>query len=477
MWFDEALDANIARLDLTQTEEGFGEPDLPPPAASTVTGGLRELLDDTRALNTAPMVHPYLMYLIQRFARGAGVLRAPSALASVLSVVAVLSTVIAGVSPPAALIAAGMMTVSASQIRYAQEVREYSLSVLLASLLVYLFLRVVAPNATRRTRSGLYLALFFSPLVQYGLVLFSAGVLTALAASSVFERGSHVKVRYLVFAAASLGAGCIATYFLTLRYQYAGPPPYLASSYYDPHTRGLVSFVISQTRALFDFLFPGQMLHVVVAAAVAAFLYARLRWRAYEPIAVLTLTSTFIVLLSAVIGVYPYGGVRQCLFLGPVVSLLCGVSLGWVVERSRRFARAATFAVLLLIIVSGVRSLASNSPYAEIEDVNSILRELKPRLGDDDRVYVYWGAVPAVNFYAGQGDTRFVHGRYHRSASPDYVPEVLAAADANARRLWLLFAHFREPDKRLMLNALASSWSMQSAVSSSGAELFVGHRR
>ena len=117
LWFDEALTANTSR------------------------GTLTHMLEETRARCSAPIVHPYILYLVQKVSSGPVAVRVPSVLASLLAMLVMLAMVRAKVSCSAALFSAAILTVSASQVRYAQEVREYSLTVLLAASLIYCFLR------------------------------------------------------------------------------------------------------------------------------------------------------------------------------------------------------------------------------------------------------------------------------------------------------------------------------------------------
>ena len=116
LWFDEAVTANISRGTVTQVLEG------------------------TR-LVSAPVVHPYILYVVQKVGKGAVAVRLPSVLASLLAVLMMLAMVRAKVSYNAALFSAAILAVSASQIRYAQEVREYSLTILWAASMIYCLLR------------------------------------------------------------------------------------------------------------------------------------------------------------------------------------------------------------------------------------------------------------------------------------------------------------------------------------------------
>ena len=67
--------------------------------------------------------------------------RAPSTFASFLAIIMMLAMIRVKVSRNAAIFAAAVLALSASQIRYAQEVREYSLAVLCASILIFALLK------------------------------------------------------------------------------------------------------------------------------------------------------------------------------------------------------------------------------------------------------------------------------------------------------------------------------------------------
>ena len=116
LWFDEAVTANVARDTLTH------------------------MIAETRGRLTSPILYPSILYLVQKVSTSAVAVRAPSVLASLLAVGLMLAMVRAKLSYSGALIAAAILAVSSSQIRYAQEVREYSLAVLWGAALAYCLL-------------------------------------------------------------------------------------------------------------------------------------------------------------------------------------------------------------------------------------------------------------------------------------------------------------------------------------------------
>ena len=156
LWLDEAIAANISRGTLGQT------------------------LILTRDLHSAPITDPLILYAIEKVNAGPLAVRIPSLVASMLAVFLMLCFVtIPSIDYKMADLAALMLSVSAAQIRYAQEVREYSLSVLYATVLLYVFLSYISKKDKPSSPIPLYIALFGAPLIQYGLVLFSFGILSS----------------------------------------------------------------------------------------------------------------------------------------------------------------------------------------------------------------------------------------------------------------------------------------------------------
>ena len=99
--------------------------------------------------------------------------------------------------PNAALFSAAILAVSASQIRYAQEVREYSLSVLCAAILIYCLLRWEAAGSRSRHPALLYALLFFAPLIQYGLVFFAFAVLSTIVLRILLTRDTRFRLSHV----------------------------------------------------------------------------------------------------------------------------------------------------------------------------------------------------------------------------------------------------------------------------------------
>jgi uncharacterized membrane protein len=416
--------------------------------------------------------------------------RLPSMLASLLAVVVMLAMVRAGVSPRAVLFAAAIMAISASQVRYAQEVREYSLAALFAGLMIYALLRWESQGKGNRPPVWLYLALFFAPLVQYGLVFLGAAVLATIALRILLTRGTAFRPWHLITGAACLAAGALVSFGFTLRYQFHPGQGqwYLAANYFDPKTTSLVHFLAANTKGLLSFLIPGQVIAVCFVLAATLFCGAQLRTRKIQTITWLALNSLAITSAASLLRLYPYGGIRQCLFLSPVIILFAGVAFAESLQRlSPSLRPPLSVAFMAVILLSGYRGLLKQWPYGEYEDTNSILRQLAKSSAPQDEIWVNHDAAEAVSFYRqseskGQGqnnDPRFVYGQFHKNPQ-EYLPELKAEIDPHEDRVWLVFSHLEQPSDRseeeLIINSLGPGWDVRRVIEPTNAALYVAHR-
>ena len=165
LWYDEAVTANAS------------------------SGTFTQALEKTR-LFSAPVIHPSILYLMEKIGKGPVAVRAPSVLASLLAVLMMLAMVRVKVSHNAALFSAAILAVSSSQIRYAQEVREYSLAVLIAAILIFSLLKWETSGSKSNHPILLYVALFIAPLVQYGVVLFAFAILGTVVLRLLLTRST-----------------------------------------------------------------------------------------------------------------------------------------------------------------------------------------------------------------------------------------------------------------------------------------------
>lgn len=281
-----------------------------------------------------------------------------------------------------------------------------------------------------------------------------------------------------VFAASGfLGLGGLLSFFLTLRYQWGDDAWYLKEYILSPGS-SLVHFVATNTHHLITFLLPGSLAAAISVLAIAIYLVTSIRNRIVPPLPLLAFTSCGIVLLAAMLRVYPYGGIRQCLFLAPVLCLLASEGLIQVANRFAGRANALVFtAVVGMVVFSGVRQIRLLKTYAEVEDIQQVLRTLQDQLKPGDSVYVYPGAVFAVDFYVKERDPRFLYGNYHQKEPQKFLPELRNGVRPQSDRLWIVFSHVYHDEDQRILRDLSADWNIEPVISVTGSSLFLATRR
>lgn len=259
-------------------------------AALNSRGGLAEVIPNTRAFNSSPALYPLMLWAIQAVESSAISVRLISAIASVLTVAALLLlTPRVGIDKRAAFIAALLAALAPEAVVHAQDAREYSVDALVAVLMIIGVLSFFRFRGLVARAALLCAALFAAPLVQYGLVLFGAGALAAMgieeirllrtsgrASSETEPPPMSAKREIAAFAlpVACFAAGCALSYATTLRYQWTGggdalggylAPYHYAGSYSD--VIGVARFALGRVWILLQYHMPA----LVAGAAVAAF--------------------------------------------------------------------------------------------------------------------------------------------------------------------------------------------------------------
>ncbi len=396
-------------------------------ASSNSSGALSEVVPNTRNKNSSPILYPLVLWAVQKVDVSAFSIRVLPATAGVLTVAVMLFLLPGlGVARGAAFLAALLSTLSVQAIRHAQDAREYSIDALLAVLLIAGLLWYLRDGR----KALLCVSLFLAPLLQYGLVLFGAAVMGAaivLPPPSILaapEGNSYLsrlrnwfKPRIaLVRPAGCFLAGCAISYAVTLRYQWHGdlsfgPDGYLSAYYYqgefDAHS--IFEFSIYGIWSLLTFHLP-EAVAIAALTAGALLLVAALlgKFQGKFPdraVAVLFSLCLAISVGAAVLGIYPLGGTRHVIYLGPIVFLAVGVAfhggVGGLAGPTRRGwpAPALVAAAAVAIALAGMDAMRQDNPYETKQNIKSVLAFLEERVREDDLVYVGQWAVPDLRFY------------------------------------------------------------------------------
>jgi hypothetical protein len=436
LWFDEALYANNARTTL------------------------QNLIELTRSNYSSPLGLPLLIFVIEKFSISASIVRAPSLVFSVGAIAVILALPRVGIVRGYSLAVATVLAISPPQIRYAQEVREYALSVFIVATLVYLFFRYLDKGSVRNLVS-LTIGVAATPFLAYGSCFAALAVIVCTA----FIRSDRATKRWLldtIVMIAGFVAAAAVSYLTIARYQKHQRLYWYLTSHYPPTVEGSavvwaarslkwlwisssnyigIHFGGYETAALFVFL-------IVVTFSRFVLEPARLR---QEPILLLFVVLFGGSVVAAFLRLYPFGAIRQQLYAAPVV-ILATVRAGALLWSQFDIQwRRLTFGGLAAIVLAA-SVMRIPGTYGEREDTRSAVT-IGLKDADPKNVYVYYMAVPAVDFHYHDRD-------FKRGTTGD----VAAMADeaiqvASDRKLYLLFSHIvYNDDNRLIAELRARGW-------------------
>ena len=432
---------------------------------------------DARVTPGYPILHPLVLHAVQKVDRSPLGVRIVPAVASFLTVAALLFLLPrVGVSRYAAFAAALLSTVSIQAIYHAQDAREYSVDVLVAVLMIVglLSYRQGKHGGGGGTYVLFCVALFTAPLVQYGLVLFGIAVFGTIAVvegRALWSRRDSLRdglqfpkgwvwnrLVFLVGPTASFAAGSIISYATTLRHQWS---PYfsggLLSNYYYQgdysDVRSIIEFALNNTWTLVTF----HMLEFVAIGCLAAFgasLIVSIRRAKLDAVQLLFLLSIAVAICAALLGVYPYGGIRQCMYLAPIVFLAFGYALHSMavhvstLTRRARLAHAGMALAACVIAISGIAAIVDSDVYRR-PGINAIISTLEEQAREGDVVYVTTWFAHMVEFYQKDTRDRYCYGDW---STGDWTGEPFRACASflfrqwpDAERMWLILSPSPRP--------------------------------
>lgn len=450
-------------------------------------GTFGELVWRIRRHDSTPLLHPLLLWLVQKVEVSKFSVRVLPAAASSLTVAALLVLLpAAGVPRRAALLAGLLSALSLAMLIESHGVAVYSVDTLVAALLVVGLLRWIRDGGGR----GLLAAgLFLGPLVQYGLVLFGAAVLATGFVLSVRRGGSSrtpvgwaaARARAaagLLLPAGLFAAACGISFVTTARYQLVNRGVegsavirYLRHEYYGGDLTdfvGVAMFAVSGVRDLLDAHLAPPLAAVTLFGAGGLLLGFRLagsrrptgerEGSSLRVVGPLLAVSLLVAVGAAVSGLWPLSAGRHGVYLGPVICIAAGAVLARAVERpSAALSRWPTTALFVLVTgwvaFTGAREVRRETVSMGTGTAEEVVGILEAEVRPDDLVFVVGSAHHLIlDFYLESKPNN-----YHRTGNCGYD---LACSDELARLVGLL----PEPPARIYLvtGQDEGPWTMES---------------
>lgn len=378
LWFDEAVLWQIAN------ENGF-----------------YQVLKTNAVRNSAPPIYAMLLHLIEPWASSAAMLRSISFLAGVLGIVA-FYFLLRSIAKPAVAIAGTMLLAFAPvHIQYSHELREYSLAVLLA-ILIFLFYFRYLDSSSKTDLSFFALFSVLGLFTQYGLaiILFGLGINTIYYMLISGELRNKLLWRDLSIYVVVVLFSAIGVWFVSLKYQMSfggfANNSYLASGYWDGSLKTIPLLLFQNTVDIIDYVFSPDLAifwFILMGLGVGHLLLSS---RKQKVIAGAFCFPWLAIILFSLLSWYPYGGLRQNIFLLVNLIAFAAIGLGKLYDWNRIIYYSAIGFISLAIFMVNVKNQLD---WHGTEDMATLVRELCSVVELEDRVYVESNAIPAFEFY------------------------------------------------------------------------------
>lgn len=469
LWFDEALTYHM------------------------VQGSLAEVFARNATENSAPPFYPLLVALVTGPGASEWALRAPAAIGSLLALPVMWLLARQFLPGPLALVPPLLVAIAPTQLEYAQQLREYSLAFTASALLLLAYQRFLDERSARNA-TVLAAILALGLLIQYGIALLAAGL--ALVALVELARSPRRNADLRLWFLAQLPAAAVAVFLLAavLPGQLAAVAPgkagYLADRVWDGTAAGLLTLLATPRADIVNFAFPTRLMLALTGAGIILWLLDRTRWRVAGFLGV----PVGLTVLASLAGVYPFGGIRQDLFLLPLVyvaaveplrRLAAAAGRQWQREGLWQWLAAAALATVLAgtVLPRSLALLDSTGSEPMRQTVQALERRLA--LSPGAPVYVYFGAVPAFRYYWAGRSEPWTAGATHFSGldqglADQALPAVHAEIRAELARsgyLWLVVAHITDRDLSALLEPLRADVSVSTVQAGYGSYLYFVRER
>lgn len=440
------------------------------------SGNLTEIVKENAIQNSAPLLFPLMTSVMKHLGDSEYVLRAVPCLVGIAAIPLIFVLAKQFVSGRFACFASVLLALAPRQIEYSQQLREYSLTVLLAiSLLLAFLLFLKEPRWTRMSAVALLMCLAVS--TQYGLAILIVAINTVfLLLSWRFEKVRRSLGLWGV-AQIAVAVFIFVVYETSLKSQLTleRGSYYLSHGYWNGSLWNLFQLATLNTRGIFEFAFPGKLFAVLCLYALMTYFVMSSGECKGGPSNKLTFLFCFLLpfIITFVLslgGLYPYLGGRQTIFLTPMIYVIASVG----VSLMYRLKGMKVVAIILAVVIVGlgVRSTGKYLLSEGNENIRPIVRELSGRSADGDTIYVYYGATWAFRYYYRDKVRPWVEGIMSRDNPRDYFRQLEPILNRK-ERLWLVFSHPYKDEIEQILEYISARKHLRLVREQNGAWLYI----
>lgn len=433
-------------------------------------GNLQNIIAQNASQNSAPPLFAILISPILKIGDSETILRSLSWVGGVAAIPAIyfLSRQFLNRNP--AYFTTLVVAIAPTQVKYSQELREYSLTFLVAIIiLLFFFKHLRRPNWYNW--SFMTLAMMIGIFLQYGLALLIIA-LNLVCVVELLSNKANRKDLLLRWSVAQVVCLCavVAIYSLSLRQQMrvgfgaTSTISYLSRGYWDGGSlRSLLSLAITNTLNIFDFTVPGgYFTYFIVGVGFISVLQDRNRYIALMMF-VFPVILTFIVASARL---YPYLGARQDMFLTPMIYLLVGFGFDSLLKVIQQ--RWIILLLLLFTFFIGFKPTLDYLKSTGDEIMKPVANALSKDFEKGDKIYVYFAAKPGFTYYYRNNLDSQIYGTSNRGNPSGYFQEIDKLLSSNSR-FWMVFSHCDSNDCDLIKKYVSDKRKFDLVVSGNDA--------
>lgn len=426
-------------------------------ASSTIP----KILELNKTSNSAPLLYTLFIHVLSKFAgQSELLLRGISLFGGVL---AILFAYLAGkewFSKEVGLVSSALVALAASQIQFSTQLREYSLTVLLVFCALYLFRRVLLSPDNLIAHLVFFITLGFMLWTQYGLVfpaftIFGFWLLARNQVSWKLEkkdqdingdlsiRSSYRGILLSILGIILLAINVFLIYILIFRFQFRmGFGDYLVR-YYRPVDRPFIIgtiILLKNTKDLFVFS-AGSSLGAIPLGAFAILGLVSLRGIADRNSKLVILIGLFVwieTFLAAVFRFYPYGGIRQDIFLTPFIYLLAAQGCVYIFKNRPTSLKLLSSIGVAVIIISSSWYMIKKNSWVPVEQFSEVVTYIQKNRSPGEAIYVNWDGKPGMSFYGNKLDEPVLSGALHTRIELDTLGECIQKGNGTC---WVVYSH------------------------------------
>lgn len=352
--------------------------------------------------------------------------------------------------------ALGLFVFNAFLIRYSSELKQYITDVFFSTLFLFLIQHYTL-NKSKRTLLILTIAgvsgVFFSHIV---VILINSTILLFVYDSVKNKQVNKSEILSLLIwliAVLCVYFGFINNHptkkFMLSYWANAGAFLPISGSFLE-----IMEFLKSKFIGIFFQLLPfGQLASKGFIILFILGIFNLLKEKKWS-LVIFYFSPLFIHLILSALKIYPLEN-RFIIYLLPFFILVIAEGFRLILSISSVSKREVVITILSIVIpLVMIKKTFENRFPIKIEEVKELITYFNQHAQNEDKIYVYYSAKPAINFYLKtkifNPNFPVIFGNNHRENSEAYIKEF----PKKYKKIWLFFTHIYKNEDKYILNEL-----------------------